>query len=488
MATISFNEWSPDAADLGNPGAVVMTNCVPGATSYKQMNSLVVSSDALDDRPRGAIESKDKADNVYQYAGDETHLYSLVGLVWTDHSQVGDYATGATDRWEFVRWRETVIATNYIDDPQTISFGGTNFADLTTDLRMKHIAVVNSFVVAGYTEDGTDGIVPDRVRWSAINDATNWTVDPATLSDFRDLKGGGIQQIVGGEYGVILSEFSTYRMTFVGSPTVFQIDEVMPGVGALAPGTAAALNGVVYYPSNQGFIALAGGTSPTYIGAGKVDEFFREDFDEDYPHRLSVVSDPRSGTIFWAYPGAGNTAGRPNRIIVYDTKINKWSLLEQDVELLWKSGGVSTTLEALDSVSTSIDDLGVSLDSPQWKGSAPLLAAFDSSFESGNFSGAPLTAVMETKEVELHTGARTQLNAFTPLVSAGEPTARIRSRSRQSDDTMYGTVLSLSDSGKFTQRKNARYHSFELTISGGFKDAIGVQVDTRDAPKAQGRG
>lgn len=492
MPVIPFNEWIPDASDLGNPGSISIRNAVPAINSYQPHPSLVTTSSALTDYPRGAIEGIDKDQNVYQYAGDETNLYSLTGTTWGDVSKVATtYATGIEERWEFVRWKEKILATNWNDSPQQITFGGSNFTDLTTDLRMRHLAVVGDFIVAGNTFDGTDGIVRDRLRWSAINDETNWTVSPVTLSDFRDLKsGGGIQQVVGGQYGIIMSEKSIFRMTFVGTPRVFQIDEILPGVGMLAPGAAGVLGGTVYWPSEHGFYALLGGAQKQAIGAGRVDDYFRNDLDENYAYRISVVADPKSRRVYWAYPGSGNTGGRPNRVIVYDTVLNKWSILDVELELIWRAGGVGYTLEQLDTLfGTNIDtDVPVSLDDSSLKGSAPLLAGFDSAYQSGSFSGASLGATLVTKEVELHTGSRTQLNGFKPLVDGGAVTARIGTRSRQANTVTWSPSLSLRNSGRFTYRANSNYHRFELSLTGNWSDAIGVQVEPKDARKAEGRG
>lgn len=489
MPIIPFDPWLPDAADLGNPGAISVVNALPGLTSYKPIGQLVSVTNALDARPRGAIEALDASKNVYQYAGDAAKLYSLTSTTWSDVSKGGGYSTGTDEIWEFVRWKEKVLATNFTDDPQQITFGDANFADLTTDLKFRHIAVVKDFVVAGNTFDSTSGTVRDRVRWSAFNDETDWTVSSTTLSDSRDLKaGGGVQRIIGGEYGVILSEKSIFRMTFVGSPTVFQIDEVMPGTGCLSPGAVAILGGTVYFASDNGFVALSGGSTPTFIGAGKVDQFFRDDLDEDNSGRMSAVADPRSSRVFWAYPGSGNTSGRPNKIIVYDIKLDKWGYVEQELELIWRSGGTATTLEALDSISSSIDALTISLDDAQWKGGAPLLSAFDSSFQNGNFSGTPMTAILETRETEINQGFRTRLNSFSPLVDGGSVTARIGTRNRQSDDVSYTSSLTQSSTGRFTKRTNAKFHRFELTASGEWTDAIGAQVERTDAVRAEGRG
>jgi hypothetical protein len=491
MPIVPFGEWMPDSADVANRGSVIATNVLPGVDSYKPMPSLEVITSALTARPTGAIEARDHDANVYQYAGDVDTIYSLSTTTWNDVSLGGGYSSGSEERWEFVKWRNKVLATNWNDNPQQITMGGAAFSNLTTTLKARHIAVVRDFVVFGNTFDATDGNEPERVRWSAINDETDYTVSATTLSDFRDLnKGGHIQKIEGGEYGVIVSEHSTWRMTFVGSPTVFQIDEVLPGVGAIAPGGVVRLGDVVYIMSESGFVALENGITPISIGAGKVDKYFLADLDVNNVHRISSVADPEAGRIMWSYPGAGNTNGLPNKIICYDRTFNKWSIIEQDAELIWRSSGIGRTLDNLDTISSSIDDLAISLDSSQWKGGYPELAAFDSSFKHGFFSGAPMTATLETREAELNEGARTHLNAFRPMVDgATDVTGKVGSRNRQSDSVSYTSSLNQSASGRFTTRKNARFHRFQLEITDDdWTDAIGVEVDRKDARRADGRG
>lgn len=494
MPVINFIDWTPDDADLGSSGAVVVKNALPGRQGYKPFNSLSVITTATDTRPLGAIEAFDINDVSYQYVGDTAKIYELneLDLTWTNVTNTGGaYTTGAGEAWEFVRWENKVLGVNFTDNPQQITMGDANFTDLSTAYKARHIAVVRDFVVVGNTYDVTDGNRPNRVRWSGIGDETSWTVSASTLSDFRDLPTGGpIQKILGGEIGIIISQRGVSRMTFIGAPVVFQIDEVLPEVGAIGPGTVTQLGDNVYFISEQGFVELVGGgTGVNYIGAGKVDQFFFDDLDPEYISRMSCIADPTGNRIIWAYPGAGNTSGRPNKLIIYDRTFAKWTLIEEEVELLLRSKGIGFTLDELDSIGyTNIDTMDVSLDSAQFKQSASQLAALDEDFKLGFFRGLYKTATIETRESEIFSGANTHLNGFRPLVDLGTVTAEVGRRDRLSDAVTWTSSLSQSASGKFNSRSNARYHRFRLTISGNdWVDALGVQIDAQDARRAEGR-
>lgn len=494
MTILQFQDWTPDEPDFGSVGATVATNAVPSIKGYQPFPSLSIVSDALDERPRGALEAFDKDNVSFQYAGDAPNLYEFdaTNLVWTEVSKVSTtYTTGADEIWSFVRWENKVLAVNFDDNPQQITMGDANFTDLTTTLKARNITVVGDFVVLSNTFDSTDGNVPNRVRWSGIGDETDFTVSPVTLSDFRDLTTGGpIRKIVGGEVGVIISDTSVFRMTFVGSPTVFDIEEVLPNVGSSAPGSITNIGDDVYFLSQRGFIELTGNaTGFNAIGAGKVDRTFLADLDPDHLNRISSIADPISNRILWAYPGSGNTAGRPNKIIIYDRTFGKWALVTEEVELLLSSKGVPINLDELDGLGfTNIDTMTVSLDSDQFKGASSQLSAFDEDFKLGFFRGLNKTATLLTGEAELIPGSQAQVNAFRPLVNLGTVTGRVGRRNRQTDAVSFSASRTQSSSGKFTQRSNARFHQFELVITGDdWTDAIGVELDPGDDFKRAGK-
>lgn len=480
MPLISLGEWLPDRPAYQNRGVLTATDVYPAAHGYVPAKQLSLSTDALDARPRGAIRARDTGGTAYEYAGDETKLYQNVSNAWTDRSKVGGYSTAASERWEFVAWKNKTLAVNFSDDPQQITFGASIFSDLTTALRARHITRIRDFVVMANTFDGTDGNVPSRVRWSAFNDETDWTVSASTLSDFQDLQTASVERIFGGEFGVIFQPQSVWRMTFVGAPIVFQFDEVAPGIGLIAPGAAAQDGDIIYFLSNKGFMQLAHGAQPTPIGVGKVDRFISEDLDQNNLERISAITDPASHRVYWAYPGAGNTGGRPNKVIVYDPALQRWSLLNEDVELIWGAGGVSTTLEGLDSISASLDDLEVSLDSARWAGAGSEIGVFDEDFKSGFFDGDNRTGVIETAEVEFNEGGRTRLKGFRGIVDGGTVTAELGTRNSQADMVSYSSTLTARTEGRFTPRSNDRYHRFRLNCSNAWKTASGVQIDRED--------
>lgn len=488
MPVIPFAEHRPDDAALGNRGALLIKNAIPGSSSYKPLPALSAVTSALTNYARGAISARDKDDNFHQYAGDAGELYLLSTATWTEASTPYGFSTDTEERWDFVRWKNKVLATNFSDEIMHIVMGATEFYELGAPFRCRHLAVVRDHVVAANTWDSADGNMPDRVRWSAFDDETDWTVDPATQSDYRDLRAGKIQRVLGGEFGIIPTETDIWRMDWEGSPNVFSINKVVEGAGLISPGAIARLGGIDFFISYRGLVALSAGTGVAFPGAGKFDDALLADIDEDYLYRISAAADPNSGRVMFAYPGAGNSSGMPNKIFVYDAKIGKGATIEQDCELLWQAGGIGFTLDALDSISSSLDSLPASLDSSQWKGGALRLAGFDTSHQSGSFEGANMTATLETREVEIYPGRYTRLNAFRALVDGGSVTAQIGYRNTQNESVTWTPVLTQRSSGRFTYRTNARYHRFRVFASGNWTDAIGVEYDQEDVKRGGQRG
>lgn len=483
MPVFPFREWLPDLPDYRNPGVLRAQDVFPAARGYKPVSTLTATTTALDNRPRGAIQARDTSDNIFQYAGDKTKLYQNVDDTWTDRSKAGGYSAASEGRWDFTVWKDKVLATNFVNNPQQITFGNSQFSDLTTDFKSKTITVVRDFVVHGNTNDSSDGDVPSRVRWSAFNDETDYTVSESTLSDYQDLKTSGILRIFGGEYGVVFQDQGVVRMTFVGAPVVFQFDEVLPGIGLIGAGAATQVGDTIYFLSNKGFYVLEQGARARPIGAGKVDRFVLDDINDTKFHRITCTADPKSQRVFWSYPQSGEN--NPNKVICYDAAFDRWSLIDDRVELLWQAGETDVTA---DSLSDTVDSLDVSVDSDRWSGGAPNVGAFDGNKKSGFFSGSNKTAIIEIGEFEFNDGGRTRVNGFRGLVDGGTITAEVGTRNSQSASVSYGSTLSVYGNNRFTTRSNARYHRFRFNILSTWTEAVGMQIDKTDLRTAGNRG
>lgn len=485
-----LKNWEPDKAPIETGGVSEAMNVVPGPSGYEPFRTLVTVTTALDAYARGAIQARDEDNAVHQYAGNASKLYRNASDTWTDSSKALGYSTGTEERWEFTKWRNTMIATNWNDSPQTITLGGTTFADLTTALKFRHVATVRDFVVAGNTNDATDGNVPWRVRWSAFQDPTDWTVSASTLADYEDLPQRQIQRVFGGEYGIIFQDEVITRMTFVGAPLVFQFDEVISGVGLLAPGGAVEADDTIFFLSSRGFYSLTNGTQLTRIGEDRVDDYVLNDIDRSYLYRMSSAADPQDHRVYWAYPGAGSTNGVPNKIICYDYGRNQWSIVETEIELIWESSGSSVTVEGLDSLYADLDSITISLDDTSLTGGQRQLAAFYTDDKSGFFNGTPLNATITTREYMFDGDRRTKLYGFRPMVEGSDftLTARVGNREDMADTVTWSESLSPNTGGRVPCRVNSRYHRIELSLSGEWSKAFGIIVDKKDVKSGGRRG
>lgn len=353
---LEFGEWLPDLPPVGNPGATVAKNVLPKSVGYRPIQSFVADTTALDAYCRGHITTSDRDGNKFSYAGDAAKLYVIDSLTWKDVSKAGGYTSDGFSRWVFQRYGETLFASNFLDNLQSLTLGAvsTLFADATgSPPKCRHMAVVRDFLVLGnIDQSGTN--VPERVHWSAIGDPTSWAVSSVTQADIQDFPdGGAVQGIAGGEFGIIFQENAITRMTYVGSPVIFQMDKLLPDIGLLAPGSMAQHGNFIFFLAEDGFRVIENGAQITRIGVNKVDRTFFRELDNDNLHRISVTVDPDDSYVIWSVPVTGNDGGTPNKLYIYDFANMRWSFAETELELITQAAVSSVSLDSLDALSVS---------------------------------------------------------------------------------------------------------------------------------------
>ena len=484
---INFGEFLPDQPALNNPGATEAKNVIPAATGYRCFKDLSALSGAATNKILGMFAGKDDSGQAALYAGDSGKLYKMnaADSSLTDLSKGGGYSTGAGNRWRFVQFGETILATNFDDAIQTNTVAsGSAFADLAgSPPRAKFITTVRDQVMVANTNDTSDGDKPYRIWWGGINSTTSWT--PGTnLSDFQDVvDAGDCTGLIGGEYAIALFDRAIVRLSFVGAPLVYQVDRLTNQRGCSVPGSVASVgSGLVFFLSDDGFYMLRG-TDLVPIGAEKINRWFLDRFKVADKENVVSAVDPINQNVVWAFPSTASATGENDEILVYNYNLNRWSYAEVDCTALSQLFTAGYTLEQLDNISSSIDALPASLDDALYKGGSFFFAgAKDKKVHA--FTGDCLNATIETGEFQVSPGKRSLINNVIPYLtnkSGQSPTVSVAigSRSRQIDQPTFTNTSSINTDGYCPVRSMGGFHRVRLSVTGDWEVAQGVDVDAK---------
>lgn len=492
MAYISFGPWRPDTPDNDEGSCVEATNVVPAVGSFAPQPALSPFSTALDLRCRGALATASPQGAVQWFAGDALDLYTIntSTVDWTRVSRqphAHPYSLSSDGQWSFAAYGDAVYAADFNDPIQVCTLGvGNTFNDLDDVApRAANLAVVRNFLVASNTVD-TDGPVPQRVRWSGLDQPLSWSIDSVTQADFNDLLGlGGTNQGVfpglSAADAVVLQERAAWRMTYTGPPLVFQFDPIEGARGTPSPHSVVVVGGLAYYLGEDGFYVFDGAQSQP-IGAGKIDRTFFADIDSIYFDRISAAADISRKLIFWAYPSK-EAAGIPDKVLVYNWGTGEWSRLRIETEFVLQTLGFGYDLDHMDGFGT-LEDFVVSFDANQWLGGVWGFSAFDSSHRLCHFSGPPLGVTLVTAENLMPDPRRHLVTQTWPIVECASATADIAisvgHRVRAADPVVWAPATHPNPVGFCPQRISDHYTRFRVSISAGasWSKALGVDVYT----------
>lgn len=484
--TLKAAEWLPDQPPFENPGATTAKNCYAGAGGYLPINALTVYSTAAattaTDYMRGAYSMRDAANNTRVYAGNAGALFSLSATTWDDISVAGAYSGTATEeRWYFSQFGSSlVVATNYNNAVQKIVPGSNSIALGGSPPRARFVAQIRDWIVLAHTNDGTRR--PNRVHWSAYNNAEYWIRDVALQSDYQDLyEGGWITGLAEtGGNGLILQEDAVHLMQYAGPPVTWSFSRIANAVGTKISGSVVSHQDRVWWFGESEIWEYIGGQLRA-IGAEKVSRTLFADLDQAYKGRVSAAVDPLRNIVVWAYPGVGHIGGAPNKLLIYSYNVQRFTFVEENAELVLRFMAPGYTLEGLDAVSSSLDALPASLDDDAWKGGLLNFAAFDHAHKLATFTGTPYSAEIETAELRVSAGRNTEIINARPLHEGGTARVRFGTRASQSNQTTWGSITETNNYGECNVRVNSRFTRVRLELSGNWSHAIGVDIHGRKA-------
>ena len=473
MATtkLTFGEWMPDQPSVS--GALTdAKNVVSQAIGYGPFPTPVTfSSSNAAENLTSLYAAKQPDGNTALFAAGLSKIYTVSGVGSITEVKTG-MTTAASDRVRFTQFGKVVISANNADRLQAWTLGtSTSFANLSATAPIaKFITVVRDFVVCANTFESS-AQQQYRVRWSAINDETDWTENVNTQSDYQDIPDGGqIVGIRGGEFGLVLLERAIHRMTYVGTPFIFQFDNISRGKGCMVSGSIAQYQGVTFFLSDDGFY-MCDGQNVTAIGAEKVDRFFLQDASESDYGSMSAAVDPIRKLVIWNY----KTVNGNRSVLIYNFKTQKWTYGDAGTDFLAEASTSSVTLEQLDSISASIDALTTSLDSQLYVGGKYFLGGTLAT-RVMTYTGASQTGVISTGDLDI--GANSVVTLARPIVDNGSATVAIASRTLLDQGVNYGTAIAASSENRVPLRSAGRYHRLKVTPTGAdWKNAVSVDVD-----------
>jgi hypothetical protein len=339
---IAFKDWLPDQPSILDTVSEA-NNVIPLAVGYGPFKSAVTFSGAASEDLNNCFAAKLDND-VFIFAGGATKLFKVdnTDLSLVNESKAGGY-TG-TNRWQFLQFGSLALASNGSEKIQSFDVNSsTAFADVSSDAPIaKYITVVRDFVVAGNIGAGTS---PSKVQWSGINDASTWTTTATSQSDYQIIPDGGdITGVVGGEFGIVFLEKAIVRMSYIGTPLIFQFDTISRNVGCIEGNSIAQYSGTAYFLSDDGFYATNGQTL-NGIGSEKVDRYFFANANIGDIDSISAAVDPERNLVIWNY---GNVSGGRS-LLIYNFETQKWCEADTDVDYLSTLATSGTTLDGLDS-------------------------------------------------------------------------------------------------------------------------------------------
>lgn len=455
-----LGEWKPDQPPHLTDTLTIARNTYASANGYRPVKAPSQIADALTGEFKGGGSFVATDGTARLIAGDGTDLYSLSGGIWT--SLLGSLSVATF--WQFAQFGNEVIAVNG-GAPVSVDLSANTAAALsgsppTADL----VAITGDFVVLGRT----DGNVIE-VSWSGQGNSAQW--GGAGFSGSQPLRNGGqIMGLAGGETVLILQRFGMTRMTFTGSQdNPFQFDTVSTNYGCAAEKSVAQAGDLVFCWSDRGFIQIqAGGITP--IGSEKVDRTFRETYSLADMENMWASVDPERTLVIWVMPG---------RVWCYNWALQKWTDWEIPITAAFASFSESTTLEELEALYGTVDDVPGTNDDPLWQGGDPRLTivGFDGAFSV--LGGANLEATFGLPHLEPAHGRTSRVRTARPITDAIDGISLTLYYSQRLGNFPSGVIYTeLRDNGDMPVRVAGRYIRPELKIVAGtdWQYAQGVEL------------
>ncbi|MCZ2203721.1 hypothetical protein [Bartonella sp. A05] len=484
MAFFPIADYRPDVADINSIFTDELVNVLPAGGSYIPMPSFTPLSQPCPDTILSAIAVKTK-NGVSVIVGTPTKIYLLdnTTMQWKNISRKEkSYLANVDAPWSFALFGDYVIAVNANDKPQVIDINqDETFRNLGGNPPQASIVRIwGDFVcLMKLTE------YPRRVHWSGLNDAEFWTVGKKSC-DYQDFPDGGyVQGATETTNPLIFMRSAIYAGSFIpGSKMIFSFQKIHDKRGAKNAQAIVCRGDLAFFNDEGGFYQITNDGRITPIGFEKVDRTITEKIGQSRLSILWAAIDGVYNRVYWMLDADHNIQERT--LLIYDWGLQKWTKAIVKVQMILPIFLAGYSLEGLDRISESLDDLPFSLDSKVWQNEAPILGAFDHEGRLGSFSGQPMACVVTSQEMGKTNGMITRLHNIMPQVNSKEVYLSVGIRLRQSSEEKIVWLPAKKPSkntGQIHCRARARFYRLQLRIPEGenWSHVTGFDVELKPA-------
>lgn len=481
---VPFVGYAPDA-DATTPGVLVsVTNMVPterGLAGAPGAAEAVTGLAALASDCRGAAALVNTLGIRRNIAGTQTKLYEISGSTWADVSRVGDYTGSSENRWMFAQFGNAALASNDTEVIQASTSGA--FADIATAPKARIIVAAKDFVLAFNTNDGTYGDSPDRWWCSQFQDHSTWTISVPNQANTGRLVGAQGEITAAANLGALVVAYKArgmYLGQYVGSPIVWQWDQVPGEVGCVGPEAVVDIGGAHIFIGEDN-IWQFDGTRPIPIATGVIRQAFFDDGSATYRYRAMVNYDRQKSLVWIFYASSNSTTGIADRAIVYNLVSKTWGRADMTAQAVVNFIVPGITWDTLDTVATTWETLpDLPWDSQAWQAGGRALAVFNASNQlrtlTGSSTGGSITTGDYGSDAQVSYSPEVRLRYLTAPTSA---TATGYTRQVMGGALTTNSTVTQAD-GKLDIRQSGRWHRYSVTFTGGV-EVTGIDLKMQAA-------
>jgi hypothetical protein len=286
--------------------------------SFDKLHAITTGGTVYDITPADLATGEGSAGINYGYGGG---LYGAEAYGVARLEVELDPTLAAASTWTLDSWGEYLVACSDGDGrlfEWTLNTATPAALIANAPLACRGLVVTAERFVFALGANGN----PRLVRWCDREDNTDWT--PTPLNEAGDLELQTVGELMCGVRvrgrTLLLTNQDAHAATYSGPPTVYGIERVGTGCGAVSRQCARPLGDGAMWMGPQAFF-MYDGSKVVEVPCEVQDHVFR-DINTQQISKVSAVENKTNGEIWWFYPSQSSTEN--DRYVAFDYTDNHW--------------------------------------------------------------------------------------------------------------------------------------------------------------------